>query len=165
MPMEITKLPSCLSHQITEEYIDIMDHMNIHYYVKLFNAAALNFFNSFGFDEAYYNKTNNGVFALEQHIRYYKEVRLGERVQIYFRAIDRSDKVLHYMLFMIHEKDNSLAATTELISAHIDKVSRLTSPFSPEISQQLDLLLAEHQSLDWDPPVCGVMGPKNNNKK
>ncbi len=158
--MKFSQLPKSLSHQITEDYIDLMDHMNIHYYVKLFNLAALSFFARFGFDEDYYNTTQNGVFALEQHIRYLKEVRLGDRINIHFRAIGRSNKVLHYMLFMVHDKDNSLAATSELVSAHIEKENRTTSPFPSEIIEAYDKILAEHNALDWDAPVCGFMGPK-----
>ena len=157
--MPIQLLPHVLSEKIPEDYIDLMGHMNIYYYVKLFNQAALNFFVSFGLNEAYLEKTHSAAFALEQHLRYLKEVREGDLVHIYLRALARSDKAIHYMLFMVHDKDKSLAATSEMVSVYIDKNTRTTTYFPEVILEQIDPILSEHISLGWDAPVCGVMGP------
>ncbi|MBT3240525.1 MAG: thioesterase family protein [Chloroflexi bacterium] len=158
--MPIQLLPHVLSEKIPEDYINLMGHMNIHYYVKIFNQAALNFFVSFGLDEEYLEKNQGAAFALEQHIRYLKEVREGDLVHIYLRALERSEKAIHYMLFMVHDKDDSLAATSEMVSVYIDKNTRTTTKFPKDIAEQIDPILSEHNSLNWDAPVCGVMGPR-----
>jgi acyl-CoA thioester hydrolase len=36
--------------------------------------------------------------------------------------------------------------------------TRRSSPFPDEALKKLDVLLKTHQQLDWDAPVCGVMG-------
>ena len=158
--MPIQLLPHVLSEKIPEDYINLMGHMNIHYYVKIFNQAALNFFVSLGLDEEYLEKNQGAAFALEQHIRYLKEVREGDLVHIYLRALERSEKAIHYMLFMVHDKDDSLAATSEMVSVYIDKNTRTTTKFPKDIAEQIDPILSEHNSLNWDAPVCGVMGPR-----
>ncbi len=157
--MPIRLLPHVLSAKIPADYIDLMGHMNIHYYVKLFSQAALNFFISFGLNEKYLEETNGAAFALEQHIRYLKEVREGDQVHLYFRALERSNKAIHYMLFMIHDKDNAIAATSEMVSVYVDKNTRTTTTFPNDILETLDQILGEHQKSNWKAPVCGVMGP------
>ena len=157
--MPIQLLPHVLSEKIPEDYIDLMGHMNIHYYVKIFNQAALNFFVSFGLNKEYLEKNQSAAFALEQHLRYLKEVREGDLVHVYSRALARSDKAVHYMLFMVHEKEKSLAATSEMVSVYIDKNTRRTTLFPEDILEKIDSILIEHNGLDWDAPLCGVMGP------
>jgi len=144
---------------IPEEYLDVMGHMNIRYYMGLFDAAAWRFFASFGMDEAYYKSTDGGAFALEQHIRYLAEVHVGETVAIYTRVNGRSAKRIHFIHFMINETTGKLAATLEAVGSHANTANRRTSPFPDEIADAIDAIIAHHEQLDWAAPLCGVIRP------
>lgn len=154
--MDLSKLP--LTHQatISPEHLDVMGHMNVRWYTALFDEATFTFFNLFGLDADYLQNTHAGSFALEQHTHYLAEVRLGETVKIYSRALDRSIKRLHYMHFML-KADGKLAATTELVSSHADLLARRTTPLPESLASAYDQLLAQHQELDWAAPLCGVI--------
>lgn len=156
--MQFTLLP--ISHQaaIRPEYIDIMEHMNVMWYIHLFDQATRRFFDSFGFGEGYRFESGFGSFALEQHVRYLAEVREGETITIRTRALGRSAKVIHFMHFMLRDRDNALSATGELVGMHADLKARRGTPFPPAIAARYDAILAEHQGLDWEAPVCGAMG-------
>lgn len=156
--MNFNPLP--ISHQavILPEYIDIMDHMNVMWYIHLFDQATRQFFDSFGFGEGYRFDSGNGSFALEQHVRYLAEVREGDTVTIRTRALGRSAKVIHFMHFMIRDRDEALSATGELVGMHADLDARQGTPFPPEIAARFDAILGEHQGLSWQAPVCGAMG-------
>jgi acyl-CoA thioester hydrolase len=153
-----TSLYTSCQITIPEEYIDIMGHMNVMYYIHIFDKATKQFFGTFGLTEEYVRSTNMGSFALEQHIRYLSEVRLGQSLTVYTRALGRSKKAIHFIHFMVRDSDGALAATSELVGAHANLTERRTAPFPPEFAERIDQYLEIHTNLDWDPPVCGVMG-------
>jgi acyl-CoA thioester hydrolase len=136
----------------------LMGHMNVRYYLALFDEASWAFFHSFGMTEAYYKANHAGGFALEHHIRYISEVRLGETVHIHARLLQRNAKRIHFMYFMVNQDKGVLSATLESVASHADLKLRRTSPYPPEISAQLDAMIAEHSSVGWDAPVNGHMG-------
>ncbi|MCP4424396.1 MAG: thioesterase [Chloroflexi bacterium] len=160
IPIEqIQSLPCFHRETIPDSYLDLMGHMNIRYYVGLFDEAAWGFFAHFGMTMAYYQSENGGAFALTQHIRYLAEVHVNETVAIHTRLLDRSAKRIHFMHFMVNETTSKLAATMEVLGSHADTIMRRTSPFPPHLAAQLDAILAENGRLDWDAPVCGVIRP------
>ena len=156
---KIQLLPLFHRATITEEHLDIMGHMNIRWYIGLFDEAAWKFFDSFGMTQDYYKREKAGGFALQQFIRYLAEVRLGETVAIHTRMLARSRKRIHFMHFMINESKSKLAATLETLGTHADMTIRRTSPYPSDIAQQIDALIAEQSQLDWQAPICGVIKP------
>ncbi|RMG93338.1 MAG: thioesterase [Chloroflexi bacterium] len=155
----VQTLPCFHRECIPESYLDLMGHMNIRYYIALFDAAAWKLFARFGMDMDYYRSQKGGAFALEQHVRYLAEVHAGETVAVHTRLLGRTTKRIHFIHFMLNETTEKLAATLEVIGSHADIVQRRTSPFPPAIAARIDEMLVQHQSLGWEAPVCGVMRP------
>ena len=112
-----------------------------------------------GLNHAYMEAEHAGTFALEMHNRYLSEVLVDHHVTMRSRLIARSPKRLHMLHFMFNEDKQDVAATEEVISAHIDLSIRRMAPYPPVIADKVDAILAEHQALDWPAPVCGVMKP------
>jgi len=133
--------------------------MNVMWYAHLFDRATWRFFDSLGMSLNYFEEQNAGAFALENHTRYLAEVRLGQTVVLRTRAINRSQKRFHFMHFMAIENSGLLAATAEFVGMHIDRTTRRSSPLPDHIAEAFDRLISKHQTLDWDPPVCGIMNP------
>jgi len=156
-PQHFEPLPLYHRTTVPEAYLDVMGHMNIRYYLALFDEAAWRFFDAFGMNKAYYENTTGGAFALEQHIRYFAEVKQGETVAIRTRVLGFSPKRIHFMLFMVNETAVKLAATLETVTSHVDLTVRRTSPFPPRIAANIAAFHNDHHTLPWDAPVCGVM--------
>ena len=146
--------------KIPDGYLDLMGHMNIQFYVKLFDAAAWELLRQLGMTEAYAREQQNGMFALRQVIDYVAEVHVGETVAVRSRVNGRSAKRLHFTHFMINETTGKLAATMEVLSSHADLTIRRTSPFPPELATHIDALLAEQQQLPWQPHFSGAIHPQ-----
>ena len=163
MEFDLTSLPITNHKVIPAEYIDIMGHMNVMWYIHIFDIGTRNFFDRFGFGREYIERTGMGSFALESHIRYLGEVKQGEAVTVRSRVLDHSAKTLHFMHFMTRNHDGKMAATIELLGAHADLSQRKVVPFPPEILARLDPLMNAHQQLPWDAPVVGSMGVRNKN--
>jgi acyl-CoA thioesterase FadM len=100
-----------------------------------------------------------GSFALETHTRYLSEVTIGSQVTVRTRLLGRTPKRIHFMHFMSIDGTGALAATQEHIGAHIDMRVRRMAPFADELLVRYDAILAEHDRLPWEAPVCGSMKP------
>ena len=157
--MVLSSLPITHRATVKDEYLDLMGHMNVVWYMHLFDQATWFLFAMMGMDVQYYERNMAGNAALEQHTRYLAELRLSTPVTLRSRVLGRSAKLTHFMHFMVNEESGVLAATTELIGIHLDRAERRSAPMPTAIIAQVDRVIAEHQALEWDAPVCGLMKP------
>ncbi len=156
VPVEmLITLPCYHRETIPSDYLDAMGHMNVRWYMALFDTSVWHFFQDHGLDQDYYIKNKSGVFALKHFIQYYSEVKVGETVGIHIRLLGRTEKRFQFMVFMINESTGKLAATLESMGTHADLDARRASAMPPDIKTQLDARLEIDQKLDWEAPVCG----------
>ena len=154
---DLTELPSYHRQTIPEEYMDRMGHMNVRYYMGVFDTATWRMFADYGLDEAYFSTTENGVFALKQFIQYLAEVRPGETVAVYTRILSLTDKRIHLMHFMAKQNTNRLAAIIESLITHANLKVRKAAPLPSEIAARFRYRLDKDQQLGWDAPISGMM--------
>ena len=119
--------------------------MNVMWYTHLFSSAFEQFAEGFGFGEAYFRANHTGSFALETHVRYLSEVRIGQHVTVRSRLLGRSEKRIHFMHFMTIDETGALAAIQEHVGAHIDMRIRRMAPLPSDIAARFDKLLAEQE--------------------
>ena len=67
--------------QVQEKWIDYNGHLNMAYYLLLFDHATDAFFDVLGLGENYSNQTDGTTFTLEGHISYLQEVREGDKLR------------------------------------------------------------------------------------
>ncbi len=158
--MDFSTLPITNHAVIPEDYLDFLGHMNIMWYTHLIDEANFNFYDRIDFGKKYHTESGNGSFALEEHTRYLAEIRVGESLTIRTRMLGVGRKTFHLMHFIIKDKGDVLAATTEMLSIHIDMDTRRSSPLPDEIAHRFRAYLHEHEKLAWAAPVCGAMGVK-----
>jgi acyl-CoA thioester hydrolase len=162
--MNVDELPITAQGEVAEDWLDQMGHMNVMWYTHMFSRGVWGFFQTFGYSQDYMERELAGSFALEMHVRYLSECRLGQKLSIRSRAVARSAKRIHHVHFLVKDgpvkEDGSVvAAIGEMVSAHVDLSVRKQSPFPPVLTEAYDRMLAEHQALSWPAPVCGVMKP------
>jgi acyl-CoA thioester hydrolase len=156
---KIQALPLAQRTTITDAHLDAMNHMNVRWYMAIFDDATWSFFHTLGMTLDYYRQNEAGGFALQHDIRYLAEIRVGETVAVHMRVLGRSAKRIHTMYFMVNETTGKLAATLESLGSHADLRRRRTSPYPPEIAARIDAMLTEHCALDWEAPVSGMIAP------
>jgi acyl-CoA thioester hydrolase len=127
-----------------------MGHMNVRYYMAVFDKATWRMFADYGLDEVYFNTTENGVFALRQFIQYQAEVRPDEKIAVYTRMIGLSDRRIHLMHFMASQDTNGLAAILESLITHANLAVRKAAPLPAEIAARFRSRLHKDQDLGWD---------------
>jgi acyl-CoA thioester hydrolase len=153
--MDFSKLPLVLEGKVEAQHLDFLDHMNVMWYTHFFDKAIWSFYNSIGFGHDYHTHSGSGSFALEAHVRYYAELRAGDKFKVYMRAIKSNAKLFHFVEFLVRASDNELSATQEMLGIHIDMASRRSSPMPPAIAAIWDGLIAKHSQLDWQPELSG----------
>ncbi len=158
IPLEqVEQLPLIYRVTIPESYRDKMGHMNMRYYLEVYDDAGDAMFEGFGLTPEFYKERGSGGFDLEHHIHYLNEVHIGDDLAIYARLINRSAKRLHYMLFMVNESRKLLSSTFECVNSYADLTVRRTAPYPEVIAMTLDGILSTHRQLGWAAPVSGVM--------
>jgi len=139
-----------LEAQVENRYLDSMGHMNVAWYVDLFNRGVWTFFGRYGLDDQYLQASGRGMFGLEESLRYLSELREGEALQVYTGVLEERAKTLRLGQFMINQRKELLSATREVVAAHIDLSSRRSTPFEAPV---LARLAAAPRAL----PVSGAM--------
>jgi acyl-CoA thioester hydrolase len=159
IPIEkiLTLEPACLRLTIPESYRDANGHMNMRWYVAVFDDAGESLYGGLGITPAYHRRHGTGTFDLEHHTLFLSEVHPGEQVAVYVRLVDCSAKRFHYLMFMVNETTGKLAAIFECVNAFADLRARKTIPFPPEIAGSIREWVAKDSRLDWPAPVCGAM--------
>ncbi len=145
---------SPLETTVQPDWIDYNGHMNVAFYVLAFDKATDGLLDHLGLGEAYRRATNHSMYALEAHVTYDRELKLGERLAIDTQLIDADAKRLHFFHRMIHAEAGYLAATSELLALHVDLAGPKAAPMPPAALAALVLLLAAHQRLP-PPPQLG----------
>ena len=144
--------------EVQEAWIEYNKHMNMGYYMVVFDEATGGFFKAVGLDRAHRQKHNVTTFSLEAQINYVREVGLGDALRFTTRLIDFDAKRLHYFHEMWHATEGYLASTNELISLHVSQETRRAAPMSPEILERLAEIKAAHRSLPPTPYVGRSIG-------
>lgn len=125
---------------VPPEYMDLMGHMNVQYYARLFDAATWALFSLAGIDRAYIVEKQCGMAALEQHIRYVKEVHAGTSVQIWSHIQMLGPKLLRLKHRMIETQDDRLIAELDQKAVHFDLAGRKSKPFPDSVVERLNEL-------------------------
>lgn len=133
--------------EIRPDWIDYNGHMNVAYYVLVFDHATDAFWNYLGIGEDYLKRTNNSTFALESHVTYQGEVKLGERVRVSSQLLGVDAKRLHFMHRMYHAEKSYLASTLECVSLHVSLTTRRSAPFPDDRLAFLQRVVAAHRTL------------------
>ena len=138
----------CISNpmRIEKEWIDYNGHLNMAYYNVLFDRASDEAFELMGLGPAYARDRKLTIFTAEVHICYVQELHLEHKVVVSFQLIDHDDKRLRAYQEIRHV-DGWLAATSEILTLHIDMSGPKVSPFPPDVQEKVDAMRAAHVAL------------------
>ena len=132
---------------IQPEWIDHNGHMNVAYYVLVFDQSLDVLLDEIDLTRAYRAQSGNTVYVLETHVCYLQEVKEGDLVEISCRVIDCDEKRIHLYLEMHHATDGFLAATSEQMVFHIDASGPKAHPMPQPIIDNLLRLKAAQSDL------------------
>jgi acyl-CoA thioester hydrolase len=144
--------------RVKPEWIDYNGHMNVGYYHVAFDDASTPFFHWLGLSPEYRSHHQVTTFALETHLNFLREVKLGEALRFAARLLSYDAKRIHFLMEMFHAGEGFLAATYESLSMHVDLRTRRTAPMGPELLARLEAVMGAHAVLPRPWQVGHVIG-------
>ena len=133
-------------HTVEEGWIDHNGHMNMGYYTILFDHCADDVFAEIGFGPDYVAARGLTTYAAEFHIRYLREVKLGDRLFSKFYMLDHDPKRFHYFQELYHE-DGWISATGEGLTLHVDLSGPRVVPMPDDIAARVAAMARAHAAL------------------
>ena len=118
-------------------HCDHMGHMNVMWYVGKFDEAVWTFLARLGLSPAYLREQGRGMAAVEQTIRYQRELHAGDVVQVHSRIAEQRDKALVIEHVMSDAASGSVAATMRVVAVHLDTTRRRAVAFEPAVAQAM----------------------------
>jgi acyl-CoA thioester hydrolase len=137
----------CAVRQVEPQWIDHNGHMNMAYYNVILDDAVGELFTAIGLDRSYRKQRNLSTMTAEVHVRYLREVHLGDPVQVSIVMIAADEKRMHFIEEMRHATEGWLSATSENMSLHIDMSVRKVAPYPPDIAERVRAIVDAHAKL------------------
>ena len=123
---------------IKKEWTDYNNHMNMAYYVLVFDRVWENVLDKFKMGENSAKTSKRSTMVVETHTTYNNEVKEGEEVEINLTFFDHDKKRLHFKLEMIEKSSKKLSATIEMLSLYINLNLRKVSEFEEDKIKIMD---------------------------
>ena len=123
---------------IKKEWTDYNNHMNMAYYVLVFDQIWEIILEKFKMGEHSAKSTKMSTMVVETHTTYNNEVKEGDEVDINLTFFDHDKKRLHFKMEMIEKSSKKLSATLEMLSLYIDLDKRRVTEFEDEKVKLMD---------------------------
>lgn len=134
---------------VRPEWIDENGHMNMAYYVVVFDGAIDHLWAAIGLGEPYRQRTQHGTFAVEAHICYQAELLLGDQVWVATQIVGADSKRIHLAHEMRRSDTGTVVAQQEVMLLHVSLMTRRVVPFLPEVMETIAAAARSHASLAW----------------
>tara|TARA_Y100001958_G_C21128787_1_gene470720 strand:+ start:280 stop:747 length:468 start_codon:yes stop_codon:yes gene_type:complete len=123
---------------IKKEWTDYNNHMNMAYYVLVFDRLWEIILEKFKMGEQSAKTTKMSTMVVETHTTYNNEVKEGDEVEVNLTFFDHDKKRLHFKMEMIEKSSKKLSATLEMLSLYIDLNIRKVAEFEDEKVKLMD---------------------------
>ena len=133
--------------RVEPQWIDYNGHLNMAYYNVLFDRAVDETYELIGVGAGYAAERRHSVFTAEVHVRFLRELHVGDPVRVTFQLLDYDDKRLHYFEQLFHAEEGWVSATSENLSLHVDMNSNKTAAFPRDVAARLADMKAAHALL------------------
>ena len=131
---------------IIKEWTDYNNHMNLAYYILVFDMGAEKILSKFQMGEHSAKTSKRSTMVVETNTTYQKEVKEGDEVDVFLSHFDHDNKRLHYKLEMYNKTNNILSATTEVLALYINLDERKVSEFENEKIKIIDNYIKENKN-------------------
>jgi len=134
------------SQKIIKDWIDYNNHMNVSYYLLIFDKFGADVLNDiFKMGEHSAKTTGKSTMIVESNITYNQELKIDDIVNVNLVFFDHDKKRLQYKMEMIHKEKKYLASTIEVLALYVDLNTRKVSEFETEKVKIMDDYMNSNQ--------------------
>ncbi|MDM0015288.1 thioesterase family protein [Variovorax sp. J22P168] len=128
-------------------WIDSYGHMNAGRYFQLFIDEGYALMEKLGLGASYTKQHGAGIFVVDAHIRFLRELTLGARVHVRLRVLEVDRLRLLVLMELVDEDRDLTVATLEQLSVHADLGNRKARSFPDPLRQAIELVANVHSAL------------------
>ena len=132
------------STKIINEWTDYNNHMNLSFYILVFDKAAEKILSQFKMGEEAAKKAKRSTMVVETHTTYNNEVKEDDDVEVFLSYFNHDKKRLHYKLEMFEKSKNILSSTTEVLALYMNLDLRKVAEFENEKVLIMDKFIEEN---------------------
>src|SRR6266849_4412008 len=133
--------------QIEPHWIDYNGHLNMAYYNVMFDRAIDELWLKLGIGHGYMRERKGSTFTVECHVRYLREIHLGDPVQVSIILVGADEKRLHTFEELRHATEGWRSGTPENMTTQIDMTARRTAPFPADIRAHIQAVADSHAAI------------------
>ena len=135
------------SKKIIKDWIDYNNHMNVSYYLLIFDKFGADILNdTFKMGEHSAKSTGKSTMIVETSITYNQELKVDDEVDVNLVYFDHDKKRLQYKMEMVHKEKKFLASTIEVLALYVDLNNRKVSEFEDEKVKIMNNYIKENSS-------------------
>ena len=120
------------SQKIIKEWVDYNNHLNMAYYVLIFDQACEVLLEKFKMGAVSAKNERRSTMVVETNTKYINEVKEGVEVDIMLTFFDHDKKRLHLSLDMIEKQTKKISASIEWLSLYVNLETRKVTEFENE---------------------------------
>lgn len=139
----MTKTMQTYQGTIYPWHCDHLGHMNVMYYVGKFDEATWHFFSQIGISNKVMRDEGRGLVAIEQTLKYKRELLAGDIIIIRSKIVEFSDKSLTFAHEMFDAETDELCATAIFTGLYFDKGKRKAISFPETIKETMQGFLED----------------------
>ena len=134
------------SEKIIKEWVDYNNHLNMAYYVLIFDQACEVLLEKFKMGAVSAENERRSTMVVETNTRYIGEVKEGDEVDIMLTFFDHDKKRLHLSLDMIEKQTNKISASIEWLSLYVNLETRKVTEFENEKIDIMDDFIKKNKN-------------------
>ena len=134
------------AQKIIKDWTDYNNHMNLSYYILVFDRGAEIILSKFKMGEHSAKTTKKSTMAVETYTSYNNEVKEGDEVDIYLSYCGHDKKRVLLKFEMYDKVKNTLSSTTEVLYLYVDLNIRKVTEFEKEKITIMDQFIEENKS-------------------
>lgn len=140
--------------RVESGWIDVNQHMNVAYYVLVFDRGVDALWSRFGITADWIAATQGSTFAVEAHVTYQAELHLDDEFIVTSEILAFDAKRIHQFQRMYRASDKVLVASCEWMNLFVDLSVRKVAEWPTDILAEIRAIAQAQEEGPW-PPEAG----------
>ena len=134
------------SQKIIKEWVDYNNHLNMAYYVLIFDQALEVMLEKFKMGANSAKNDQRSTMVIETNTKYISEVKEGDEVDIFLTFFDHDKKRLHLKLEIIEKETKKISSSIEWLSLYVNLETRKVTGFENEKIKIMDDFINQNKN-------------------
>ncbi len=134
---------------VPESYCDYNGHLNEGYYLVMLSLATDTVLDAAGLNAEERDKYQFSAFTVQNNLRYFKEVRQGQKVVAHSHLLSSDKKRLRIWHELRNEEGTETLAAIECLLVGVDMKTRHSATWPEPIRAAIQTLQTRHAKYEW----------------